>query len=267
MLRTRALVALVALPLLALVTALGGTVFALVLLAVLAIAGWEYTGLLRRGGYQPALPLLVGLVALPVATTWYDKPGWQEPGLIALLVAGAWLAVMDWQRGSAQPVQDLALTVFGGVYLGWLGSKLLAVRLLPEGAFLTVLLYGIVAFSDTAAYFVGSQWGRHKLAPRISPKKTQEGYVGGIVGALVFGMGVAALAPSDVITWGDGAALGLLIGVLGTLGDLFISTIKRQVNVKDSSQLIPGHGGMLDRLDSVLISAAVGYYYLNWIVF
>jgi phosphatidate cytidylyltransferase len=123
-----------------------------------------------------------------------------------------------------------------------------------------------VAFSDSAAYFVGRLWGRHKLSPRTSPKKTWEGYAGSVIGGLAFGAVVGGLPGTGALTWWQGALLGLLIGVLGTIGDLSISLIKRQVGAKDSSRLIPGHGGILDRTDSVLVAAAVGYYYLVWFV-
>jgi phosphatidate cytidylyltransferase len=163
-------------------------------------------------------------------------------------------------------VYDLALAVFGGVYVGWLGSYLLSVRKLEEGAYLTLFLYGCVAFSDTAAYMIGRQWGRHKLSPRVSPKKTWEGYVASVAGGALFGALVGGLVESDVLNWEHGALIGLLIGCLGTVGDLAMSAIKRQVGAKDSSHLIPGHGGILDRVDSVLVAAAVGYYYLTWFV-
>jgi phosphatidate cytidylyltransferase len=120
------------------------------------------------------------------------------------------------------------------------------VRELDDGAYLTLFLYGCVNVTDSAAYFVGRRWGRRKLSPLVSPKKTWEGYAGGVISGPIFGA-LAALPATDALPVGHGALIGLLIGVLGTVGDLGESAIKRQVGAKDSSHLIPGHGGMLDR--------------------
>ncbi len=267
MLKTRALVAVVALPILIAITLVGGWLFALVILGVLLVGGWEYAGLFKHAALVPPLWLIAGLVGLLWAATWFDHANWRAPGIALALIVGVLYAIVSMERGSsAQPVTTLAVAFFGGVYLGWLGSYLVAVRKLDEGAYLVMLLYGCVAFSDSAAYFVGRAWGRHKLSPRVSPKKTWEGYAGSVVGGPLFGALVGALVPSDVMTALHGAVIGLLIGALGTVGDLGMSVIKRQTGAKDSSHLIPGHGGILDRIDSVLVAAAVGYYYLIWVV-
>jgi phosphatidate cytidylyltransferase len=170
------------------------------------------------------------------------------------------------ERGDTRSVFNVAVAVFGGLYIGALGSHLIAVRGLDEGAYLTIVLYGCVIVADSAAYFVGRQWGQHKMSPHVSPKKSWEGYAGGIAGGLIFGALAGGLPESDVLNAAHGAMIGLLIGILGTVGDLAISAIKRQVGAKDSSHLIPGHGGILDRLDSVFVAAVVGYYYLTWFV-
>jgi phosphatidate cytidylyltransferase len=266
MLKTRALVAAVALPILIVVIVIGGWLFAILVLGALLIGGDEYVRLLRQGHYEPPEWLVWALIALPLGAIRFDHPGWREPGLAFLLIAGAFYAIWRMERGQTQPVYDLALAVFGGVYIGWLGSYLLAVRALKEGAYLTLFLYGCVAFSDSAAYFVGRVWGKHKLSPRVSPKKTWEGYGGSVIGGALFGALAGGLPHSHVLNWEHGALIGLLIGLLGTVGDLAMSAVKRQVGAKDSSHLIPGHGGILDRIDSVLVAAAVGYYYLRWFV-
>jgi phosphatidate cytidylyltransferase len=267
MLRTRALVAAVALPILAVVVVIGGWVFAGAILIALLIGGDEYVRLLRQGNYRQPEALVLGLIVLAVGTTWFERLDLRPPGLSLLLIAGAFGAIWDMERGNTHSMIGLALALFGGIYLGWLGSTLIAVRMMDDGAALVVLIYGAVIVSDTAAYFVGRTWGRHKLSPRVSPKKTWEGYIGSVIGGMIFGALAGGLPDTEVLTWGHGALIGLLIGVLGTVGDLGISAIKRQVGAKDSSHLIPGHGGILDRTDSVLVSAAIGYYYLVWFVF
>jgi phosphatidate cytidylyltransferase len=266
MLKTRVLVAVVALPILIAVIVIGGWLFAILVFGALLLGGDEYVRLLRQGTYRPPEWLVLALIVLPLGATWFEHPDWREPALAFLLIGGAFYAIWSMERGSTQPVYELALAVFGGLYIGWLGSYLLAVRKLEEGAYLTLFLYGCVAFSDSAAYFVGRAWGKHKLSPRVSPKKTWEGYVGSVIGGTLFGALAGGLPDSAVLNFGHGALIGLLIGVLGTVGDLAMSMIKRQVGAKDSSHLIPGHGGILDRIDSVLVAAVVGYYYLVWFV-
>lgn len=270
MLKTRALVAVVALPILLVVVLIGGWLFAGFVFIALLIGSDEYMRLVRQGNFHPPQWLIIALIALPVGATWFEHSDWREPGLALLLMAAAAYAIWDMERDKQeqkrQPVYDVALAVFGGLYIGWLGSYLIAVRMLAEGAYLTIFLYGCVAVSDSAAFFVGRQWGTHKMTPRVSPKKSWEGYAGSIAGGVVFGALAGGLPHSNVLTYGHGAILGLLIGTLGTVGDLAISAIKRQVGAKDSSHLIPGHGGILDRTDSVLVAAAIGYYYIIWFV-
>jgi phosphatidate cytidylyltransferase len=265
MLKTRVMVAAIALPVLVAVILLGGWAFAGLVFAALMLAGIEYARLLRQGDYRPPEWLVLALIALALGAVWFDRPSWRDPGIGLLLTGGLFYAVWSREHGRANAVIDLALAVFGGAYIGWLGSNLLAVRKLADGAYLTLFLYGCVIVTDSAAYFVGRRWGKRKLSPLVSPKKTWEGYAGGVISGPIFGA-LAALPATDALPVGHGALIGLLIGVLGTVGDLGESAIKRHVGAKDSSHLIPGHGGMLDRLDSVLVAATIGYYYLVWFV-
>lgn len=266
MLRTRFLTALVALPIMLAVALIGGWLFAGVVFVALLIGGWEYVALWHKGGYAPPLWLVLALIALPVGAVWFDHADWRAPGLALILIADMLYAIRHMEAGDARPVLDLALAVFGGVYIGWLGSTLLATRLLTDGAYFVILVYSLVAITDSAAYFVGRQFGTHKMSPRVSPKKSWEGYTASVVSGPIVGALVGGLAGIHALTWGHGAMIGLLVGVLGTVGDLGISAIKRQVGAKDSSHLIPGHGGILDRIDSVLVATAVSYYYLIWFV-
>uniref|UniRef100_UPI002BE998C8 phosphatidate cytidylyltransferase n=1 Tax=Aggregatilinea sp. TaxID=2806333 RepID=UPI002BE998C8 len=248
------------------VTVIGGWLFAVLVLAALLVGGWEYVQLMRKTGVHVPPSLTYGLIALAVGTIWFERPALRAPGVALLLMAAAFYMIAAFERGDTQPVTGAALAMFGGFYIGWLGSTLLAVRMLDDGAALTVFIYGAVMISDTAAYFVGRTLGKHHMSPHVSPKKTWEGYAGSVAGGLLFGLVAAWLLDIHGLTMGHGALIGLLIGVLGTVGDLAESVIKRQVSAKDSSHLIPGHGGLLDRLDSVLISFAIGYYYLIWFV-
>jgi phosphatidate cytidylyltransferase len=157
-----------------------------------------------------------------------------------------------------------AWTLAGVLYLGWLTSHYLALRALPLGAaWVTFALFDTFA-SDTAAFLVGRAIGRHKLAPSISPKKTWEGAAGGVAGAVAAGIFLSWLLklPMSVLTAG---LLALAVSVIGQLGDLAESLFKRSAGAKDSSSALPGHGGFLDRTDSVVFAGLVVYYYAIWI--
>lgn len=157
-------------------------------------------------------------------------------------------------------LSQIAITIFGCVYVGCFFSYAGLLRGLDQGVFWIFLLAGATFMADTSAYFVGHWIGRHKLAPRVSPGKTIEGLIGGVLGSIL------AVFVCKLLFWQgflnrDVLILGTLIGLIGPLGDLSESLIKRSVGVKDSGNLIPGHGGLLDRLDAVFFTAPLVYYY------
>ena len=162
-----------------------------------------------------------------------------------------------------------AWTMAGVLYVGWLLSLLVALRVEPgTGAFPEagrnfVFLALFATFgSDTAAYFIGKAFGRHKLAPRISPGKTREGAIGGLFGAVIICLLFTLDTPLQLpLNFGQAALLGLLVSVFGQIGDLAESLLKRNFNIKESGNLMPGHGGLLDRMDSVVFAGAVVYLY------
>jgi phosphatidate cytidylyltransferase len=159
---------------------------------------------------------------------------------------------------------QLALLIFGLLYVALLLSHLPWLRELPYGREWIFLVLLIVMAGDSGAYFTGVSIGRRKLYPAISPNKSIEGAVGGLVGSLL-GAWLAKLSFFAALSTGDVLALGLGLGVLGQFGDLFESMLKRSFGVKDSGRLIPGHGGILDRLDSLLFAFAPAYYYAFWV--
>ena len=196
-----------------------------------------------------------------------------EIGLSAsLLVSFAWMFIGR-QRLEGSLV-DWALTLAIAIYLGWPMSYFLIIRgyepsilhltgplsiSLPRGAWwLLITLLGVWGF-DASAFFAGRYFGRHKLAPTISPAKTWEGVIGGMVLSITASL-VLTVIPLGV-PWYLAIVLGILIGVAGTMGDLAESMIKRQTHVKDSGQIMPGHGGMLDRIDSLLFAVIVVYFF------
>jgi phosphatidate cytidylyltransferase len=234
-------------------------------LGVLAIAGTlagrEFYQMMRQSGFQPApaigLPLLLLLLLDAYRPSW----GIVRPAIVLIIIlAFVWHL---FQKGDASPTVSWALTVMGGLYLGWFLGHFLLLRARPDGLAWTVVAFLATWISDSAAYFVGLTMGRHKLWPRISPKKSWEGSIGGLVTGVLGTMLIAWLAGLPI---GHGAVIGVLIPIITPFGDFAISMMKRQVNVKDSSTLIPGHGGMLDRLDSLLFASVVVYYYVTWVV-
>jgi phosphatidate cytidylyltransferase len=157
-------------------------------------------------------------------------------------------------------------TVVGILYIGWLLSYLVALRGLDSGRNWVFLVLFVTWVSDTTAFLVGRRLGRHKLAPAISPGKTWEGTIGGICA----GIAVSTLffTPTSFqlpLSPGQTILLGALTSILGQLGDLFESLFKRNLGVKDSGKLMPGHGGILDRIDSLILAGIVVYYYAIWV--
>lgn len=185
-----------------------------------------------------------------------------EQPMLLLAVGSALLVPLISTQEIRYALTDSAVLVLGIVYIGVTLGYVLRTRALPQGEFFVFFLVLITWAADTGAYLVGSTLGRHPLAPRLSPKKTIEGVVGGLLLAL----GMAFVARTwflDTLTVLDCVALGVLLTLIGLLGDLFESALKRSAAVKDSGSLIPGHGGMLDRLDSLLFTGPSFYYYLT----
>ncbi len=152
-----------------------------------------------------------------------------------------------------KPVHTWLTTSIGAIYLGLMLGQVVGLRFLPNGFWYVLLGFGVTWANDSAAYFTGVTIGKHKLWPRLSPKKTWEGTIGGWIAASLAGAFLVWVMPVGI---GPvfGAIAGFIMGVLALFGDLSISMIKRQVGVKDTGHIFPGHGGMLDRLDSLLFT-------------
>ncbi|HET7009839.1 MAG TPA: phosphatidate cytidylyltransferase [Anaerolineales bacterium] len=265
MLRERVLVTILLLPAAFWIIAAGGWLFAAGVALVLALAAAEFAALFRSVGLRPAAWVMAtAVVALVV--------GRQADGFASgpALLAGTALGLMTWhlvdyERGAPRSGTDFAVSLGGAVYVGWIGAYLISLRGLPDGLWWLLTALPAVWVGDSAAYFVGRAIGRHRLAPRLSPKKSWEGYLAGIVGAALAGAGFALLwtipaGPGASLTVGRGLVLGLILGSVTPLGDLGISMIKREVEIKDSGTLLPGHGGALDRLDSWIWAGVLGFY-------
>lgn len=156
--------------------------------------------------------------------------------------------------------KELSLVSLGFIYVPFLITHLLMIRLLPEGSNWLLLIMLIVMTNDSAAYYIGSAFGKHRLYEAVSPKKSIEGAIGGLAGSLA-GTLVAKFTFFPSLGFADAIITAIFIGILGQTGDLFESLLKRSFAVKDSGALFPGHGGVLDRLDSIIFAAPATYYY------
>jgi len=201
---------------------------------------------------------LTGFAALILGT---HRPDIIVPTLLATLVCIISVPLLS-RSPLEQSLRDGAMTLFGVLYLGLTLGTLSMTRLLPLGEWLIFFLLLVTWASDTGAYIVGTLYGRHRLAPTISPKKTVEGLVGGLIAAIIAGYAARWWFLPD-LSGLDCLILATLLTITGFWGDLTESAMKRSVGMKDSGGILPGHGGMLDRLDSLLFTAPVFYYYVT----
>lgn len=235
--------------------------FGLVTIAAL-IAVAEFYRLHFRSPHTVFAGQAVGFAATAVLLAMLQWPGFvPERAVVLLMVIAALTACLVTQRNTDQGLIDPAILVFGPLYVGLTLGHLLLTRALEGGEFLVFFVVLVTWAGDTGAYYAGISLGRRKLMPTVSPNKTVEGLVGGLVLAVAAaGAGGAWFLPS--FTLADCVATGLLLTVAGVAGDLAESALKRGAGVKDSGSLLPGHGGVLDRLDSLLFTAPVFYYYV-----
>ncbi len=256
--------AAVALPLLGLVIFKADSQLTVGLVMVAVILGWiEMQQMGRKQGIAPLQ--VAGSIALALAFCEPVFPNHMIPaGALApiLVLTGAFARA---KAAMATSMTAAAFTLLGVLWIGGLGGCLAGLAVVPTpDPWRLVLLLAIVMGADVLAYFVGSAMGRHKLAPAISPGKTIEGAAGGVAGGILGALGVRALGLPGLPVE-HAIALGALTAGLGMIGDLAESQLKRWAGVKDSGALFPGHGGMLDRLDSLLFGAPVLYHYFLYV--
>ena len=259
----RVLTALVLAPIALALTWLGGWGFALLVAFAVLVSQFELYSLMRQADIRPMVVpgLLLGLlVAL------HPKLPWAPP----VLVAGGIVLLIAFVFGrSEQPLPDVAGTVFGLFYPAFLVSFAITLReadgfplMEGDGFWLMATVLVGVWGADTFAYFAGRAFGKTKLLPAVSPKKTWEGAIGGLVGAVAI-IAAFKVATLPILGWMDVAALGVCCGVAGPLGDLLVSRFKRSVEAKDTGNWLPGHGGLLDRLDAAILAVPLATLYLD----
>ncbi len=255
----RLLTATVALPLLFFMVLEGGLVWFALLVALAAGLGLlEYYAIALPAEGRPIK--LVGLIlALAVIASFCSEDIMAICAVLSLAFVGSAVVCLRRFRPGASMANVLAGQVTGLVYVPFLLGHLILIREWTRGTLWVFFLLGLVFAGDTAAYYVGRTIGRHKLAPNISPGKTVEGAVGGLAASLLAGS-LFKLNWLPEVSWGACAALMVIVTVSGQVGDLVQSMLKRSVGLKDSGSLLPGHGGMLDRIDSLLFAAPALFY-------
>jgi phosphatidate cytidylyltransferase len=269
----RILAAVLFLPLLVLIAWRGGLLYLAFTLVVVGLGLREFYQLLEAKGLSPHWKSgMLAVLLLPIGVYFRFRTGrieeWHVGAFFTLLIGAVLLAEL--RRGAGkQAVANSAATFLGVLYIGWLGAHLDALRELPfpvnrpyrDGMSYALLPFFLTWTCDTAAYVFGRMLGKTKVMPSVSPHKSLEGCLAGLLFAIIAGV-VARFWFAPYLSLLDATVLGALIGVFGQFGDLVESLWKRDAETKDSSHLIPGHGGVLDRFDSLLFTAPIVYYYL-----
>lgn len=245
---------------------IGGWPFVLAVVLLALAAQYELFGMLEAKGGEPQRVL--GLVLGAIVALHAVWPGWWVAAVVGVIA----LLVVELFRKKEQPLENLSGTLFSLAYPVLLLSFLIDLRQVRapgidgDGAFwLTLTTLLLVWATDTLAYFSGRAFGKHKLMPRVSPKKTWEGSIGGLLGAVGVGI-VLKLLVLPFLSALDIVVIALICGALGQIGDLAESVFKRAAGVKDSGNLLPGHGGLLDRVDSLLFAVPLVYLYVATVV-
>jgi phosphatidate cytidylyltransferase len=250
-----------------------GGYFYLGLIDIMILVGlWEFYRMMEAKGLRPYKTM--GFVS-GLALSWYV---FFQQGIYAnLLLSVIFIGIMALELGRREKglaVYHISVTVFGVFYVGWLGSHLILLRELPHlkgldyslGFSFVIVAFAITWCYDTGAYFIGSWFGKRQIFPDVSPGKTLEGAVGGVAFSIA-GILVARATIAPYFSVAEAVGLAVAASFLGQLGDLTESMIKRDVKIKDSSKTIPGHGGVLDRFDSLLFTAPLIYYFLKYVIF
>lgn len=237
----------------------GGLPLVVVVVILAAAGAWEFERLAQTTGVHPSPALMVGAIVFPLlAGVGEWDLAWSAA--VAIVAAAAALTLLPSRRAHA--LGAAGADVLGALYAGALLAYVLLLRAeFGFGPMLAVL--GLIWANDITAYLVGVKWGRHKLAPAISPGKSVEGFLAGLAAAVAVGAGVAM-----VVRWPPArlGVIGLLVALAAVVGDLWESALKRTAGVKDSGDILPGHGGVLDRFDAVLFGVPVGYYLWGWLL-
>ncbi len=267
----RILAAIFFIPCLLIIARRGGIYYVILIDMVILIGLWEFYKMMEAKGLSPykAIGMLSG-----IALSWYIffQHGVYSNFLLSLIFISIMILELA-RKEKGLSVYHISVTIFGVFYVAWLGSHLILLRELPQikgldysvGFSFVIIVFALTWCYDTGAYTIGRLLGRHKLFPAISPGKTVEGAAGGVIFSIA-GILIARSTIAHYLGLTEAILLALVSSVFGQLGDLVESMIKRDAKIKDSSGTIPGHGGILDRFDSLLFTAPLLYYILNYFI-
>ena len=254
--------ALILLALIVVCALIGKVAFFVLATTVVLIALFELYDALLQTGHKPNMPFGIACGSALLLVAFLERPA-LIPVVLAVTMYGAFVLALRPNRGPSAAT-DVGWTLLGVAWIGGGGAAAVAMLQLENGVLLLVAYVLITALDDIGAYFAGTRLGRHKLAPSISPAKSWEGWVGGFAASLVGGLLFAALLGN--LEPVHGLAIGAISGLLAPVGDLVESLVKREIGIKDSGRLLPGHGGLLDRLDAIVFCAPAVYLYMRFVV-
>ncbi len=260
------IVTAIILSILALVSIFFTGFYVLVVIGLISLGLYEFFTLLEKKGFPmyKYFGIVCGIIIpLSIFSRFELTKGWEllfiSLGLITLFI------LQFSRRESTNAVVAISTTMFGILYISWCFSFMIKIKLLPYGTALVGSLLLITKGVDIGAFLIGIRWGRHTLIPRISPKKTVEGVIGGICFGILGALASKSfLPPLEIFSWNKLFLLGVSLSVLGMLGDLSESLIKRDCAAKDSSCIFPGVGGVMDVIDSLLFTAPAFYFYMSF---
>lgn len=263
---TRIIVSVVAIPVIIAATYYGKIYFFIFTLALALISFFEFSSLAYKKLMKPNIIIGSTAIVLILINQYFVFVEYFQ-FFIALMVI---LLLAELFRNKGSAIMNVGATLLGIMYVGLFGGSLLSLRemypdvgdLYYRGGFLIIAVLASIWICDSAAYFGGRALGKHKLFPRVSPNKSWEGAVFGFIFALITFI-AAKFIILDFLNWSAIISIGLIVGIFGQLGDLVESLLKRDAGVKDSSALIPGHGGIFDRFDSLLLTSPVVYVLLK----
>lgn len=246
-----------------------GPVVALVIGVLIGVGLWEFYAIAEIKGYKPFKSYGTCLGIILAVITYLILSSGREVNefiyIILFLIVVTLLVKYTFVRDGSSVIANSAVTMLGVMYISFLFTFVIKLRYIPnpcEGKGWVIALFIITKASDISAYICGTRWGRHKLIPRISAKKTIEGSIFGILGAVLASL-VCQLWFLSGLSWIAIVGMGILLSIVGQVGDLVESLIKRDAQVKDSGKLVPGMGGVLDFMDSLLFAGPAMYIYLK----
>ena len=265
----RIIVSAIAIPLILAACIIGGIPFLIFVVGIALISFWEFSELVKNKNANTNFILGAVTVLTIILNVYFNFIDFFALVILASVV----ILLYELFRNSGSAILNIGSTFLGIFYLGLFSSTILLLRefyadqemLYSEGGYLIISIMVAIWICDSAAFFLGSAFGKHKLFPRVSPNKSWEGAIAGFIFAILAMIAAKALV-LDSLTLFDSVVIGIIVGTIGQIGDLVESLIKRDAGVKDSSSLIPGHGGIFDRFDSLFLTAPTVYLYLYFFI-